>query len=136
MRRFIPFSVLGLFAFAGCAEGTATAPEEGLRDVAARSTNQPPIAVVNLTLLGVNHCGPGACVYDYEYDSHQSYDPDGSIVSQLWVMSDGYQRTSASWEVSALRAYQSCTGSYKGKLIVTDNLGAADTTCFGYTPVN
>jgi hypothetical protein len=127
------FVVVGTAAACGGDGGAVTAPDRPARLL----TNQPPVAVVNLTVLGPAGCGPGACWYDYEYDADQSYDPDGSIVSYEWKLNSGYvHSTTSHWYVEALRAYEGCSGTQRGKLIVTDNAGAADTACFGYTPVN
>lgn len=122
-------------ALAGCdaAHTPVETPADPLR---SSFTNQSPVAIVKLTVLGVAGCGPGACWYDYEYNAHSSYDPDGSIVSYRWEEDGNLVSTSATRYVTALRAYDSCGGAWvQGKLIVTDNLGAADTACYNYTPV-
>jgi hypothetical protein len=120
----------------GAACGAETAPTAAPGQPARLLTNQPPVAVVNLTVLGAAGCGPGACWYNYKYDALQSYDPDGSIVSYKWVLTSGTVKSnSSSWNLTALRAYEDCGGYQEGWLIVTDNAGAADSACFSYTPV-
>lgn len=120
-----------------CGADTTTAPTVAPGQPARLLTNQPPVAVVNLTVLGTAGCGPGACAYNYKYDAFQSYDPDGSIVSYKWVLDNGtVKSSSSSWNLTALRAYEDCGGYYEGVLIVTDNAGAADSACFSYSPVS
>lgn len=129
-------AAFALIAGAACAD-SGTAPEAAGARAILQFTNQPPNAVVNLTVLGTAGCQTGVCWYNYEYDAYQSSDPDGTIASYKWVLNDGtVVSNSATWQTTALRAYEGCAGTTRGKLIVTDNAGAADTACFGFTPVN
>lgn len=126
--------VAASLATAACESAPATAPSADPSRVTVSSTNQPPVAQVNLTVLGTSYCGPGACVYDYEYDAYESYDPDGSIVSYEWVENGATVSSTATYRVTALRAYETCTGTQLGTLIVTDDQGATGSACYGYTP--
>jgi hypothetical protein len=124
------FAVVGTAAACG---GDGTAPTAAPDQPARLLTNQPPNAVVNVTVLGVAFCTQ-ICFWDHEFDAYQSSDPDGSIVAYKWVLENGYTAsTGATMQMTSLRAYDYCGGNQQGKLIVTDNAGAADTACFGYT---
>lgn len=96
--------------------------------------NTAPVAKVNLTVLGTAYCGPGACVYNYRYDAFESIDSDGTIVAYEWIENGYTVSTSSTYYVTALRAYEGCTGAQKGTLKVTDNTGATHSVCYGYTP--
>lgn len=133
IRRLAPLAALAVLA-AGCDQPspTAVAPTKGPAKTV--TTNQPPVAVVNLTVLGAAYCQLGTCTYNYRYDSYESYDPDGSIVSVEWKVNGSLLTTAPTWTLTALRAYEACTGTTRGTLTVTDNEGATSTVCFGYTP--
>lgn len=137
MRRTPLFlSLLAAVAVAvGCDSGTATAPAEPASRATASSTNQPPVAKVNLTVLGTWFCELGTCAYHYEYDAYESYDPDGSIVDYQWIENGVVVATGPTYQVSALRAYEGCGGTQEGTLVVTDDQGATGSACYGYTPV-
>lgn len=92
------------------------------------------MAKVNLTVLGTAYCSGGTCVYNYRYDGYESYDPDGSIVAYEWTENGSVVSSSATYNVTALRAYETCTGKPAvGTLKVTDNSGATATACYSYT---
>ena len=131
LRRLAPIAALAVLA-AAC---DRAAPTEAAPDSAPRrnSFNQAPVAVVNLTLLGTATCQSGVCTYNYKYDSDESYDPDGSIVSVQWTVNGSFLTNSNTWNVTALRAYETCRGTSQGTLTVTDDQGATNTVCFGYT---
>ncbi|HEY0025276.1 MAG TPA: hypothetical protein VGB24_20345 [Longimicrobium sp.] len=115
----------------GACDSAPTATAEGTS--ASLTLNQAPVAVVNLTLLGTAYCS-GTCVYNYRYDGYESYDPDGSIVAYEWKEGGSVVSTSATYNLTALRAYEACTGKPAvGTLKVTDNSGATATACYSYT---
>lgn len=96
--------------------------------------NTAPVAKVNLTVLGTAYCGPGACVYNYRYDAYESTDVDGTIVAYEWIENGYTVSTSSTYYVTALRAYEGCTGYQKATLKLTDHTGATHSVCYGYTP--
>lgn len=96
--------------------------------------NTAPVAKVNLTVLGTAYCDPGACVYNYRYDAFESTDSDGTIAAYEWIENGYTVSTSSTYYVTALRAYEGCTGAQQGTLKVTDNTGATHSVCYGYTP--
>lgn len=123
--------VTALIAVAGCERQPVEA-----RTPRAPSASINPVARVNLTVLGaVSGCGYVACGYHYRFDAYESTDADGSIVSYQWIENGVTVSTSATYYVTALRAYEACTGNQKGTLKVTDNNGDTGTVCYGYTPL-
>jgi hypothetical protein len=132
MPRLNPALVLvaALALVAGCErQPTAASPTS-----ARALLNSAPVAKVNLTVLGAAYCQLGVCVYNYRYDAYESTDSDGTIVSYEWIEDGVTVSTSATYYVTALRAYEACTGLQRGTLKVTDNQGATGTVCYGYTP--
>lgn len=101
-----------------------------VREPRAPSASINPVARVNLTVLGPNGGG-----YDYRYDAYQSTDADGTIVSYQWIENGVTVSTSATYYVTALRAYESCSKPHQGTLKVTDNNGDIGTVCYSYTPL-
>lgn len=131
-RRLAPLAVLAVLA-AGCEGSNPTAAAPSAAPAKALLTNQAPTAVANLTVVSTQYCQAGTCVYNYKYDAFQSSDPDGTIVAYQWKVDGSVVSTSATWNVTALRAYEACTGNSRGVLTVTDNEGATGTVCFGLT---
>lgn len=117
--------VATVIAVAGC-DGQ---PVEA-REPRAPSASINPVARVNLTVLGSNGGG-----YDYRYDAYESTDADGTIVAYEWKEYGVVVSTSATYYVTALRAYESCTKPHQGTLKVTDNNGDVGTVCYSYTPL-
>lgn len=123
--------VAALIAVAGCDRQ----PVEARTPATARG-NVTPVARVNLTVISKAYCGPdGTCGYNYRYDAYESTDSDGSIASYEWIENGVTVSTSATYYVTALRAYEGCTGGQLGTLRVTDNQGATASVCYGYSPL-
>lgn len=123
-KRYVAL-VATLIAVAGCDHQ----PVE-VREPRAPRASINPVARVNLTVLGSNGGG-----YDYRYDAYQSTDSDGTIVSYQWIEYGVTVSTSATYYVTALRAYESCSKPHQGTLKVTDNNGDVGTVCYSYTPL-
>jgi len=125
-RTRTSLSMLAAVLALGACDSAPTATAEGT--TASLNLNQAPVAKVNLTVLGTAYCSLGTCVYNYRYDGYESFDPDGSIVAYEWKEGSTVVSTSATYNVTALRAYETCTGKPAvGTLKVTDNSGATAT---------
>src|SRR3712207_3162415 len=105
MTRSKPYLALmaGLIAVAGCDRQPVD-----VRTPEARRASINPVARVNLTVLGAAGCSMGVCWYNYRFDAYESTDADGSIVSYQWIENGVTVSTSATYYVTALRAYEGC----------------------------
>ena len=87
--------------------------------IEAKVVNQPPVAQIH---------GPsnGELSQKVIFDSANSHDPDGQIVSYVWNFGDGAARPAGSGESTVAHVYD-VPGTYQVSLTVTDNGGLTAT---------
>ncbi len=76
------------------------------------AVNDPPVAIAGDPITG--------CDNTIEFDGSQSFDPDGMIVEYLWYFGDGSVEKGSP---TPTHTYDQ-PGTYKVKLVVSDNSGA------------
>jgi len=114
---------------------TAARSVQGPSRTMSIASNQPPTASFTWAVLQKITSGPCTGAYRYRYDGSVSSDPDGTISSYAWYENGTLKSTSAVYQPTYLRGYTTAgSGTEDGWLVVTDNLGAQDTTYFSYTP--